>query len=115
MELNPTQQKLVEAEPGGYSLIRGVAGSGKTTVALHRTLFLRRNYCFEQDDRILLVTFNRTLIEYLRNLLSKLEETDYYRNIFSSDEQTVDVKTVDSTIRQYSRGNNNFITSHQVL
>jgi len=113
MELNPTQQKLVEAEPGGYSLIRGVAGSGKTTVALHRTLFLRRNYCFEQDDRILLVTFNRTLIEYLRNLLSKLEETDYYRNIFSSDEQTVDVKTVDSIIRQYSRGNNNFITSNQ--
>ncbi len=101
MDLNPAQKRLVEAEPSGHSLIRGVAGSGKTTVALHRALFLRRNYCFEPGDKILLVTFNRTLINYMRHLLNKLEDKDYYRNIFSSDERTVDVRTVDSLAYQY--------------
>lgn len=101
MDLNPAQKKLAEAEPNGRNLIRGVAGSGKTTVALHRALFLRRNYCFNPGERILLVTFNRTLINYLRQMLNKLEETDYYRNIFSSDEHTVDVRTVDSLAYKY--------------
>lgn len=55
MDLNPEQQKLVEAEPGGHTLIRGVAGSGKTTVALHRTLFLLRNYCTEESARVFIL------------------------------------------------------------
>jgi superfamily I DNA/RNA helicase len=100
--LNPEQRKLVEAEPNGYVLIRGVAGSGKTTVALHRTLFLLRNYCSEDNDRVLLATFNRTLINYLRKILGRLKEKDYYRNIFSGDDKAVAVKTVDSLINGYN-------------
>lgn len=62
MDLNVEQSKLVEADPNGLALIKGIAGSGKTTVALHRALFLHRNYCNNPDDRILLATFNRTLV-----------------------------------------------------
>ena len=59
MDLNVEQSKLVEAEPNGFTLIKGIAGSGKTTIALHRTLFLHRNYCHNPDDRILLATYNQ--------------------------------------------------------
>ena len=34
--LNPEQDKLVRLDSRGHLLIRGVAGSGKTTVALYR-------------------------------------------------------------------------------
>lgn len=31
MQLNVEQRKLVQSKPAGHSLIKGVAGSGKTT------------------------------------------------------------------------------------
>jgi DNA helicase IV len=65
MYLNVEQKKLVQAQPGGHTLIKGVAGSGKTTVAVHRIPFLLSAYCTAPDDRILLVTFNRTLVNYI--------------------------------------------------
>lgn len=65
MQLNMEQRKLIQAKPAGHNLIKGVAGSGKTTVALHKTLFLRKHYCFGENDRTLLVTYNRTFINYI--------------------------------------------------
>lgn len=52
MELNLEQTKPVEAEPKGYALIKGIAGSGKTTIALHRALFLHRNFCFDASEKV---------------------------------------------------------------
>ncbi len=98
MQLNMEQKKLIQASPAGQGLIKGVAGSGKTTVALHRALFLRRHYCLAPEDRLLLVTYNKTLIKYLKHLYSKVEEEyqDYYSNIFTDDEDKVNIQTIDS-------------------
>ena len=107
MDLNVEQSKLVEAEPNGIALIKGVAGSGKTTVALHRALFLHRNYCQDSADRILLVTYNRTLVNYLMYIYEKVEEKyhEYYVNIFSDDEDKVDILTIDQIIYHYFLNN----------
>ena len=59
MKLNVEQRKIIELEPSGHSLIKGVAGSGKTTVAIRRVTFLKNHYCPEDDDNVLLVTFNK--------------------------------------------------------
>lgn len=32
MQLNSDQKRIVESPPGGHSLIKGVAGSGRTTI-----------------------------------------------------------------------------------
>lgn len=48
MKLNIEQRKIIELEPSGHSLIKGVAGSGKTTVAIHRLSFLQEYYCPEE-------------------------------------------------------------------
>ena len=103
MQLNMEQKKLVQAPPAGQGLIKGVAGSGKTTVALHRALFLHRHYCLTSEDRLLLVTFNKTLINYLKHLYEKIEEEfkDYYTNIFSNQEKKVEIKTIDSIMYHY--------------
>ena len=107
MELNVEQSKLVEAEPNGIALIKGIAGSGKTTVALHRALFLHRNYCQDPTDRILLVTYNRTLVNYLMYIYEKVEEKyhEYYANIFSDNEDKVDILTIDQIIYHYFLNN----------
>lgn len=46
MNLNVEQKKLIQAKPIGHNLIKGVAGSGKTTVAAHKIPFLLKHYCF---------------------------------------------------------------------
>lgn len=86
MKLNVEQRKIIELEPVGHSLIKGVAGSGKTTVAIRRITFLKNHYCPEDDDNVLLVTFNRTLLEYIKfqyGSQSDLEE-GLLQNFFES-------------------------------
>jgi superfamily I DNA/RNA helicase len=88
-------------------LIKGVAGSGKTTVAVSRIRFLLSNYCFVADDRILLVTFNKTLVNYIKYLYKKVEDEIgvNYLNLFSGDgdklDDKVDILTIDRILYKY--------------
>ena len=86
---NPVgRQKEVLALPAhGHTVVLGTAGSGKTTLAVHRALYLA-NPETDHCGRTLLVTFNRTLVEYLHNLLG-----------FNS--QSVDARTYHHFARGY--------------
>ena len=102
MNLNLEQKRLITAAPGGATLVRGVAGSGKTTVAVHRAEFLLNNYCLGEDDRVLLVTYNNTLVRYLRYLHDKVNiQGEGYTNLFGPAEAKVDITTVDSLFSRY--------------
>ncbi|MCY6354175.1 transcriptional repressor LexA [Clostridium sp. ZS2-4] len=100
MNLNVEQKKLIQAKPTGHNLIKGVAGSGKTTVAVHRIPFLLKHYCFEKNDSILMVTFNKTLINYITHLYKKVENTEQvsFGDFLTSKENKVDIKTIDKII-----------------
>ena len=64
--LNPEQDRLVQLDSRGHLLIRGVAGSGKTTVALYRAKYLSENYLdMFTANKILVLTFNRTLVAFM--------------------------------------------------
>ncbi|WP_430606364.1 hypothetical protein IGJ55_002049 [Enterococcus sp. AZ170] len=52
-------------------VILGTAGSGKTTIALLRAVKMARMY---PKDKILLLTYNRTLINYMEFILSDIPE-----------------------------------------
>jgi AAA domain/UvrD-like helicase C-terminal domain len=59
------KQKEVLAVPGeGHTVVLGTAGSGKTTMAIHRAAILA-NPATSHAGKVLLVTFNRTLVAYL--------------------------------------------------
>lgn len=102
MQLNIEQKKLIQMEPSGHMLIKGVAGSGKTTVAVHRIPFLM-NYCHEPDDKILLITFNKTLLNYIKYLYDKVENSDTQIGMSElfSNETKVDIKTIDSIVYSF--------------
>ena len=62
------QKEVLALPPQAHAVVLGTAGSGKTTLAIHRALFLAHpntDHC----GRTLLVTFNQTLVKYLYNLL----------------------------------------------
>jgi superfamily I DNA/RNA helicase len=59
------KQKEVVALPGeGHTVVLGTAGSGKTTMAIHRAAILADPLTFN-SGKVLLATYNRTLLAYL--------------------------------------------------
>lgn len=60
------KQKEVVALPGeGHTVVLGTAGSGKTTMAIHRAAILADPLTFN-SGKVLLVTYNRALLAYLK-------------------------------------------------
>ena len=76
------QRRIVELESNGHMLIKGVAGWGKTTESVVRIPFFLRHYCHEKDDKVLLVTFNKTLLNYIKYQYNKVDEEDNFKLIY---------------------------------
>ncbi len=103
MDLNAEQKRIATQEPKGHMLLRGVAGSGKTSVGIYRVSFLHLNYCFGKDDAILLATYNRTLIHYMSYLYEKMDKIKNaeFSSLFEAPDRKVDIQTVDSLMFKY--------------
>jgi superfamily I DNA/RNA helicase len=57
--LHPSQKQIVEASFSGPARIKGVAGSGKTVVALHRARFLAKTA--SATEKVLFLTYSNRL------------------------------------------------------
>lgn len=77
--LTGKQQEVLALPAKGHIVVLGTAGSGKTTIALHRARHLAN---IPGGGRILLVTFNRALVEYMKGIdhiqSSKLTVENYH-------------------------------------
>lgn len=107
MQLNMEQNKLINSTMMGHSMIKGVAGSGKTTVAVSRIPFLLSNYCFEDTDKILMVTYNKSLIRYIEYIFDSVKE-DVQLNIFDTvkPNERLNILNIDKLIYTYFAKNN---------
>ncbi len=71
--IDPEQFQVITAPDAGVVVLRGSAGSGKTTVALHRIAYL----CFAaphryQPQRILVMVWGKALRDYVAHVLPAL-------------------------------------------
>ncbi len=81
--LNPKQQELLNRKIGNLR-IKGAAGSGKTFVLVHKAVNAAK-----EGKKVLLVCFNITMANYLRDLVTRLARyygkkdgnLNYHRNI----------------------------------
>ena len=70
--IDPEQFKLIARPSSGYVVIRGAAGSGKTTVALHRIAYLAYEDAEIDSERSLFVVFSQGLRDYVAHVLPAL-------------------------------------------
>jgi len=111
MQLNVEQKRIIEAKPNGHVLVKGVAGSGKTTVAVHRIPLLLNNYCHGKDDKVLMVTFNKSLtryVEYIYDKIQKERESEQLTLIYQDNSNKLDIKTIDSLMFRYFKSNKKY-------
>ncbi len=68
------QNKIIRKSPYHNIIVQGVAGSGKTTVAMHRISYILYNYAerFRPDD-FYIVGSNRILLNYITGVLPDLD------------------------------------------
>lgn len=103
MELNIDQIRIVNQKPNGHCLVKGVAGSGKTTVAVNRIPTLLNHYT-QNGEKVLIITYNKTLINYTKYLM---DFVDLQQNLFfeMDPNKLIDIRTIDSMITKYSMKN----------
>jgi len=70
--IDPEQFALITRPTAGFVVIRGAAGSGKTTVALHRIAYLAYDDPRIDSDRTLVVVFSPALRDYVSHVLPAL-------------------------------------------
>lgn len=101
--MNKEQEKIAYTKPNGHMLIKGIAGSGKTTVGICRISYLLNNYCNEKDDNILFITFNKTLVNYVSYFYNKIDNISQYNmhSLFGFPKDRVRITTVDSLMYGY--------------
>ncbi len=68
------QNEIIRRSPYHNIIVQGVAGSGKTTVAMHRISYILYNYAerFRPDD-FYIVGSNRILLDYITGVLPDLD------------------------------------------
>ena len=73
LSVTPTgkQEEVLALPAKGHIVVLGTAGSGKTTIALLRAQHLAH---LPSTNQVLLVTFNRALVEYMRGISNSRSE-----------------------------------------
>ena len=73
------QREVLYLPARGHIVVLGTAGSGKTTLAILRSLYLS-DPSIDHGGRTLLVTFNRCLVTYMQHLAGQLDRPVDVRN-----------------------------------
>lgn len=102
--IQSAQNKIIRAKMSKPLIVQGVAGSGKTTVALHRIAYLV--YTYEKEfnpDEFLIIAPNKFFLDYISNVLPDLG-VDYVRQqtfeefIFENIEGNIEINPVNTEL-----------------
>ena len=78
------QDEIIRAERNKVMVVNGVAGSGKTTIALHRIAYLLYNFRDKLTDKVLILGPNDIFMDYISEVLPTLGETAVMNETFQS-------------------------------
>lgn len=106
--LHPAQRSLVERQYTGPARVSGSAGTGKTIVALHRSVFLARQ---DPQADILLTTFTDALANALQQKLTRLvgNQPEILERI-----RVCSIKAIATEIHTHAYGSPNLATSEEI-
>lgn len=79
IQLTKQQDQCVKFKPTGSLLVRGIPGSGKSTIIMARAQYLKKNY---PDESLLIITFSKTLSSYMKQLSIAYEDESIEASTF---------------------------------
>ncbi|MBU3189358.1 AAA family ATPase [Clostridium bowmanii] len=82
MTIQKEQDDLIRQPRTKTIVVDGVAGSGKTTIALHRVAYLLYNYRKILQDKVLILGPNNVFMEYISTVLPSLGESGVKQTTF---------------------------------
>ncbi|MHC6178515.1 HelD family protein [Clostridium sp. JNZ X4-2] len=83
MTIQKEQDALIRQPREGAVVVNGIAGSGKTTVALHRVAYLLYNYRKLLQGKVLILGPNSIFMDYISLVLPSLGEEEVTQLTFS--------------------------------
>lgn len=82
MTIQAEQDKIIRQPRNKIVVVNGTAGSGKTTIALHRVAYLLYNYRKILQDKVLILGPNQIFMEYIKDVLPTLGEESINQETF---------------------------------
>ncbi|MCM0649531.1 AAA family ATPase [Clostridium swellfunianum] len=82
MTIQEEQDNLIRQPKDKTIVVDGVAGSGKTTIALHRVAYLLYNHRDTLQDKVLILGPNSIFMEYIGTVLPSLGEVGVRQTTF---------------------------------
>lgn len=119
MTIQHEQDEIIRHRPEGIAVVNGVAGSGKTTIALHRVAWLLYNYRKKLEDKVLILGPNNIFMEYISQVLPTLGETSVRQNTLMDfvsdllDEPNLDLLPQEDFIEAISTGDEDLFRDAQ--
>ena len=102
MKLESGQNRIVKSKHLGYGLLRGSEGTGKTTTAIYRGIYLKNQYCMYDKDKILILSKNEENLNYIKNIYHDAEKTGVqYITLFSYIEDKLYFSVIYKIINKY--------------
>ena len=83
MTIQKEQDEIIREERMKVVVVNGVAGSGKTTIALHRVAYLLYNFREQLGDKVLILGPNDIFIDYICDVLPTLGESNVNQQTFA--------------------------------
>lgn len=82
MTIQAEQDQIIRQPRNKIVVVNGTAGSGKTTIALHRVAYLLYNYRKILQDKVVILGPNQIFMEYIKEVLPTLGEEDIKQETF---------------------------------
>lgn len=83
MTIQKEQDEIIREERMKVVVVNGVAGSGKTAIALHRVAYLLYNFREQLGDKVLILGPNDIFIDYIGEVLPTLGESNVNQQTFA--------------------------------
>ncbi|CAB1262154.1 AAA family ATPase [Clostridium sp. WLY-B-L2] len=113
MTIQKEQDDLIRQPREGVVVVNGIAGSGKTTIALHRVAYLLYNYRKLLQRKVLILGPNSIFIDYISLVLPSLGEEEVTQLTFGQFAKSIlnlpDVMTLREYMENILNGDKEFI------